>query len=1111
MSRSQHEPTVSSQPTPKSSSQSSSPIEFEQRAGPQATTEPSSASPQSPQQDSSTSEGYPSWLPKRPPPPGPRSTIHSSSALGMFNEAGPSNEPFVGGRRPTPRSVRIVSLQNSLYGEKEQQQHPRRESTDPSRLYSGAHNRVWSRATSAGRSTTLFSSGAAVPRPRFRSASLHAELLRNPSWKMRIWYYLFPLFVFSHIPLQTFFDFNVAFILLLVAKHPNPAAPGVPGSGRNWSLGAAAYIACWVTQVFVVFVMYELVYSFIRRWRVKRPLMLPIYFSSPAFNLTAMTSYTNFCFLYHIRASAFLPEHGGFRDGLAETFYYYSQNLPTVALLLPRAALSLALLLSFWTPQASELAQADAGVGLRDGTYFRSSDQTLTDYARGVLIANAAWTAWRLLVLLVSWTGLWAISGHGCAGLCGPRFRWEEEDAEKTVTTLSQDNFIQGDSLPWTWREHTLLRVIDTYEFCLTNKHPRMNSGSGPKKDYLGVDTPTGTAPFDGIEKVFAAIGLGQERHAARRGVLSGDLFESPQVVDMQVDDHDLDTGASSIEPPLPVVIQREREAAAPSGPLEKLPYPFTGSRSQVSSQDPIPFPPSPEPEQHKEVTTSDEVEEGDDDDDEEEEEEEEDDESHSGDVESSEVVSDDRRTSGSMSSLGRPVVSRYPFSFRRPTSGRASLSSTSQLSPHQVSTPPSQQTHSTPSRSGQSTRVSQSTQSTGNRESSDSPLSHPSSSNGPSPVGLTGSVIPMPPRHPHRRARAGTVPIPMSSPSSQSSTSPVVFPGRHARARADSARTRTESDMSMTFGPIPMAFVLDSDEEEGPMHDDSLMDVPEAEGSVEEAEQQDSVGLLSPGTSPRASRTSLRQFASGLQRRANGSRSRSGTASRSRTSSSNSRSDSARSRAQSLIQSLSAASRSSGDVRSRANSMARLSDSPYYSTSPDPTPSSPENNTFGHPRRGWRTEISGMQEDDVSDIAELPERTSSETESILGEELLMPAIARRERLASEISRIAPSERSGQTERPATSAPTVVDTAPEGPSSPLPAPASPTSPVPIPGRVVHTEESMPDISTADQSFVTAPATIQGTTDSSGRTPEAGWDANQARIHPMHGGATWEPA
>lgn len=219
MSRPQND--RSQEPTPKSStSYHSSPLlEFGERPGTHPPgTEQSSSSPQSPHQDSSVSEGYPSWLPKRPPPPAPRSTIHSSSAVGMFSEsttggAGPSGDPWYGGRKPTPRSVRIVSLQNSNYGDKEQL-HPRRESTDPSRAFSGAHTRVWSRATSAGMSGTLFSAGS-VPRPRFRSSSLHLELLQSPSWKMRLWYYLFPIFVFMHIPLQTFFDFNAVFILLL--------------------------------------------------------------------------------------------------------------------------------------------------------------------------------------------------------------------------------------------------------------------------------------------------------------------------------------------------------------------------------------------------------------------------------------------------------------------------------------------------------------------------------------------------------------------------------------------------------------------------------------------------------------------------------------------------------------------------------------------------------------------------------------------------------------------------------------------------------------------------------------------------------------------------------
>lgn len=203
--------------TPKRSpSRYSSPVEFDRRAPQnQAGTDPSSP-PLSPQQESS-SEGYPSWLPKRPSAPGPRSTIHSASVVGMIPEQGPStiSEPLPVGRKATPRSVRIVSLQNSVQGEKDQ--HGRRASSNPSHLLLGAQTRVYSRATSTGLSPTVFSSGAlpTLVRPRFRSSSLHSELLRNPSWKMRLWFYFFPVFVFLHLALQTFFDFNAVFILLL--------------------------------------------------------------------------------------------------------------------------------------------------------------------------------------------------------------------------------------------------------------------------------------------------------------------------------------------------------------------------------------------------------------------------------------------------------------------------------------------------------------------------------------------------------------------------------------------------------------------------------------------------------------------------------------------------------------------------------------------------------------------------------------------------------------------------------------------------------------------------------------------------------------------------------
>ena len=159
----------------------------------------------------------------------------------------------------------------------------------------------------------------------------------------------------------------------------------------------------------------------------ERPLILPIYFSAPAHDLAALTSYTHFCFFAYIRRSARPPwpslsyfrsssprlsgspppsspppsspahssssgnsSFSAYSDYIAESCYWYSQNTPTVVLLLPRAGLCLSLLLSTTQPITN-----------RDPTYF-DANGSLTGYARGVLFATIAWTAWRTLVLIGS-------------------------------------------------------------------------------------------------------------------------------------------------------------------------------------------------------------------------------------------------------------------------------------------------------------------------------------------------------------------------------------------------------------------------------------------------------------------------------------------------------------------------------------------------------------------------------------------------------------------------------------------------------------------------------------------------------------------------------------
>jgi hypothetical protein len=55
------------------------------------------------------------------------------------------------------------------------------------------------------------------------------------------------------------------------------------------------------------------------------------------------------------------------------------------------------------------------------------------------------------------------------------------------------------DGLPWSWKGCTLLRMYEAYASCLTLLAPRSEkSAEGPSE-----------GGFEGIEKVFAVVGLG--------------------------------------------------------------------------------------------------------------------------------------------------------------------------------------------------------------------------------------------------------------------------------------------------------------------------------------------------------------------------------------------------------------------------------------------------------------------------------------------------------------------------------------------------------------------------------------------------------------------------
>lgn len=140
--------------------------------------------------------------------------------IGGFHDTTPSPvdaPPFLGGRKPTPRSVRIVSLEDTFVGAVEKETRFNREPTDQTRVDVHIPPKVLSRVSNIP--PTAFNASEhdeflPLPQPRFNAKNLHLQLLRNPSKWMKLYFYLWPLIVFYHIPLQSFFDFNAVFMLL---------------------------------------------------------------------------------------------------------------------------------------------------------------------------------------------------------------------------------------------------------------------------------------------------------------------------------------------------------------------------------------------------------------------------------------------------------------------------------------------------------------------------------------------------------------------------------------------------------------------------------------------------------------------------------------------------------------------------------------------------------------------------------------------------------------------------------------------------------------------------------------------------------------------------------
>ncbi|WVQ76193.1 hypothetical protein IAR50_005855 [Cryptococcus sp. DSM 104548] len=344
--------------------------------------------------------------------------------------------------------------------------------------------------------------------PRFKKKELNLGLVRKRAVMQRmVWLGLGGLWFINGL-LSLFFDVNVMYMLVQCAIHPSYDA----SSAKGWQFAAAAYGILWGVSTLVVWLGWELGYEFWRRWRLDRPAIEPIYFSLPASLHLALKSYDHFLFLLHIRTSPLGTPFA--KDFIPESCYALVQLGPGLIPLLPRAAIAVVLLISFWTPSADVQAPFGGRVDQtaeRDGHFFRTDAVgELTDYAKGVLLAFTVYIAFRLLVVLASAIGLWLFSGRPLGGLVGHRFhnlfssnkhhstvnqpstphrrrpRSSYRPRDPNLTQSPQKSWVEHEyAWDWAWKERSRARVQDAFELCIV-RVDGSTFGVGPRNSIFG-------------------------------------------------------------------------------------------------------------------------------------------------------------------------------------------------------------------------------------------------------------------------------------------------------------------------------------------------------------------------------------------------------------------------------------------------------------------------------------------------------------------------------------------------------------------------------------------------------------------------------------------------
>ena len=446
-----------------------------------------------------------------------------------------------------------------------------------------------------------------------------------------------------------------------------------------------------------------------------------------------------------------------------------------------------------------------------------------------------------------------------------------------------------------------------------SSKGKEPSSAANEKADELDGDQDE---PFEGLERVLAAVGFSTPASPSRRGILHRDLFAAPPstseaatsshhpVIEPLQFQQTQPTASTSMFTGLeaPKMAKRNSKDKIPgsstgTAPLLTLPYPFSRpGAGHVSSKDSVPFPGARNSRSSKSSGSrsgknlksgssdtgsgdsggggsgsgsgSGSAEGEDNEDEDDEDDDDEDDEDDEDDIDDSEEPSSER-ASGSMSSLGHPInsPSRYPFGMRRAGHGRSASGVSSGMSSGPAVSGGSHAHSQSMSSSYGTGAVSVITHSTGNRETTDSEAAAESReranlSQGSS-NGEQGSGIPMPPRHPRAhgqgRGRTSTGASSSSAAAAMAALSmhsaPVAFPTIQPMRRVDSGR-------GVVVHPILLYGEGFGSDMEGQheLHDDEEDEDEDEDDSEDEVrgEREDRVGLLGVPSSLHGSRVSL-------------------------------------------------------------------------------------------------------------------------------------------------------------------------------------------------------------------------------------------------------------